>query len=155
MIHLCAKYGHIITNYATGIVISLLQIDIVKLEKKSVFAVCKRTVKTFCDGAVLTSVLWTRVNFLYRVSFFTICFLPSLPCAIFAVCYFAFKTVCYSLPCAAHGKDRRCRVPDIWHTAKIQAHGNVMLSGSDICKHLSFVLCLKKTLKHHSMHRKL
>ena len=29
-IHLCVKYGHIITNYGTGMIISLLQMNEVK-----------------------------------------------------------------------------------------------------------------------------
>ena len=55
------------------------------------FAVCQHTVKTFRDGAVFPSVLWTRVNFIYRVSFFTVCFLPSLPCAILCRVLFCFQ----------------------------------------------------------------
>ena len=46
---------------------------------------------------------------LYRV-------LGPLPCVAFAF--------------SAHGKGYICRVPDIWHTAKLTAHGNQRVSGS-------------------------
>ena len=48
---------------------------------KMVFAVCKHTVKSCRDGAADAAVRWTRVPFLCRVSFFTVCILFSLPCA--------------------------------------------------------------------------
>jgi len=37
------------------------------------------------------------------------------------------------LPCvafSAHGKGYVCRVPDMWHTAKLPVHGNQRVSGS-------------------------
>ena len=39
----------------------------------------------------------------------------------------------WALPCvafSAHGKGYVCRVPDMWHTAKLPAHGNQRVSGS-------------------------
>ena len=80
--------------------------------KEWIFTICKHTAKTRRDRAVWLAV-WVDTCPV------------TLPCAslcrvsqrAFTVCYFRFFTVCFSLPCAAHGKDRHCRVSDIQHTA--------------------------------------
>ena len=68
-------------------------------------------------------------------------------CVSFAVCQEArhtanmgFAVCCVLLPCvafSAHGKGYICRVPDIWNTAKLTAHGNQQVSGSGCCANRS------------------
>ena len=133
-IHLCAKYGHIITNYATGMVVSWSQVDKLKFKKlKSVFAVCKHTAKNKSLPCANTRqrvavtapsglpFWWAHGTFLCRVSVFTVCIFifftvcPTLPCVFWAIspCIALCRvphTAKISLPCArylAHGKDRR------------------------------------------------
>jgi hypothetical protein len=47
-----------------------------------------------------------------------------LPSATFAECF--------SLPSAALGKERLCRVPDIWHSANLFTLGKEAVSGSGL-----------------------
>ena len=64
---------------------------------------------------------------------------PFAVCFIFAVRFFPgtrqtyFLSCAFCLPCVfllAHGKWTGCRVPEILHTTKIGAHGEVLDSGS-------------------------
>ena len=117
-------------------------------KKKLVFTVCKHTAKNFfslpcvctrqrinlCRVQTHGKELMKRRRSIRRLdghvySVFTV--RPSLPCAFhflcrvpnITVCFTCYYIVCYSLPCAAHGKElfavcsKSCTRQRNWHTA--------------------------------------